>query len=567
VDRRGEVLRPLSPVEAEAVVERIARSGAEAAAVTLLFSFTNPEHEQILGRLAADRGLYVSLSSDVAPEHREFERASTTVANAFVGPMMTRYLGRLEEALTARGCERLHVMQSSGGVISTRVAGRAPVRTLLSGPAGGVIGAARLATAAGEAKVLTFDMGGTSTDVCLVHGEPPLSLAGEIGHLPVRVPMLDIHTIGAGGGSIARVAAGGALRVGPESAGAVPGPAAYGVGDQPTVTDANLVLGRLYPGAFLGGRLALHPERSREALRRLGSALNLSADEAAAGVVRIANVQMARALRRVSVERGHDPRDYCLVAFGGGGPLHACELAERVGIRRVLVPPHPGLLSALGLLLSDVVKDYSRTVMQPTGDAVVGELRQLFAALEEQALADMTAEGLDPAHVSLHHSLDMRYRGQSYELSVPVSGVQAFGHSGVRGRTKSASTVPDVNARTPERLNATFHERHAAAYGRGSPGRPTEIVQARLRAVGAVPKPALPSQVEEPDRPQPAPVVTQRIGFDEWREVPVYRRVDWLPGHSLAGPALVLQEDTTTLVPPGWRGTVDRWGNLRLSLP
>jgi N-methylhydantoinase A len=276
-------------------------------------------------------------------------------------------------------------------------------------------------------------------------------------------------------------------------------------------------------------------------------------------VVRIANVQMARALRRVSVERGHDPRDYSLVAFGGGGPLHACELAERVGIRRVLVPPHPGLLSALGLLLSDVVKDYSRTVMQPTDDAVVGELDQLFAALEEQALADMTAEGFDPAHVSLRHSLDMRYRGQSYELSVPVSGVQAFGRSG--------PVLSRLNLSDPERLNATFHERHAAAYGRSSPGRPTEIVQARLRAVGAVSKPALPNRAEEPDRPSPAPVVTQRIGFEEWREVPVYRRVDWLPGHRLAGPALLLQEDTTTLVPPGWQGVVDGWDNLRLSLP
>jgi N-methylhydantoinase A len=419
VDARGGVLCELSPAEAEAVIDRVVRSGAKAVAVTLLFSFAYPAHERLLGEIAARRGLYVSLSSDVSPEHREYERASTTVINAFVGPGMARYLKRLEVELRERGCTSLQVMQSNGGVISTAVACREPVRTLLSGPAGGVIGAARLAAAAGESRILTFDMGGTSTDVCLVQGEPPLAADGEINHLPVRVPMLAIHSIGAGGGSLARAAAGGALRVGPESAGAEPGPAAYGRGDQPTVTDANLVLGRLQPDAFLGGRMTLHPERSQEALERLGRALGLSPIAAAEGVIKIANVQMARALRRVSVERGHDPRGYCLLPFGGGGPLHACELAALMGIRRILVPPHPGTLSALGLLLSDVIKDYSCTVMAPT-ERAAAQLEAIFADLEQQAAADMAAEGLARGEFSLHRSVDMRYRGQSYELAVPL---------------------------------------------------------------------------------------------------------------------------------------------------
>jgi N-methylhydantoinase A len=564
IGAHGEVVRALDPQEAERIVERIVRSGAEAVAVALLYSFVYGEHERLLGDLAARRGLYVSLSSGVTPEHREYERASTTVLNAVVGPLMARYLERLEASLRDRGAERLQIMQSNGGVISTRVACREPVRTLLSGPAGGVVGAARLAAEAGERRLVTFDMGGTSTDVCLVQGEPPLTTVGEIRHLPVRLPMIDIHTIGAGGGSIARAAAGGALRVGPESAGAAPGPAAYGWGDQPTVTDANLVLGRLRPESFLGGRMELHPERSREALARLGAALGLNAEAAAEGVIRVANVQMARALRRVSVERGHDPRVFCLLPFGGGGPLHACELADLVGIRRLLVPPHPGTLSALGLLLSDVTKDYSRTLMRPTVQIAQEELEMVFQSLAQQAAADLAAEGVAPNEITLRFTADMRYRGQSYEVAVPVSGVQGFRGSGVQDN-RSLGGPERLNAPAPECLVEEFHDRHAALYGHGSPGQATEIVQARLQAIGRTAKPALPRLTREA-APSPArPIDTQRILFQEWREAPVFRRSDLLPGHCLEGPALVLQEDTTTLITPGWRSMVDDWGNLVLS--
>lgn len=539
VDPWGRVLRALDPAEAAAVVERIARSGAKAVAVTLLFSFANPEHERRLGRLAEHRGLYTSLSSQIAPEHREYERASTTALNAFVGPVVAPYLERLEAQLAARGCERLQVMQSNGGIISTGMACREPVRTLLSGPAGGVIGAARLAAAAWETHVITLDMGGTSTDVCLVRGEPPLAAAGEICHLPVRLPMIDIHTIGAGGGSLARAAAGKALRVGPESAGAEPGPAAYGRGDQATVTDANLALGRLQPDSFLGGRLALRPERSEAALARLGAALDLSVEAVAAGIVRVANVQMARALRRVSVERGHDPRGCCLVPFGGGGPLHACELAELAGIRRVLVPPCPGTLSALGLLLSDVIKDYSRTVVLPTQRLTAENLEAMFSEMDRQAAADMAAEGVTPADVLARRSLDMRYRGQSYELTIPAA--------------------------PPEGLTAAFHAAHAALYGHSSPGQPTEVVQVRLQSVGRTAQPVPPVLSYQPRHASPVPIDRRRAQLGRWLDVPIYRRPDLLPGQRFNGPALVLQDDTTTLVAPDWRAAVDGAGNLRLS--
>jgi N-methylhydantoinase A len=537
---RGECLRALCPDQAARVIERIARSGARAVAVTLLFSFAHPEHEQLLGRLAEERGLYTSLSSRIAPEHREYERASTTVMNAFVGPVMAGYLQRLQEQLTALGCERLHVMQSNGGVISAGLASREPVRTLLSGPAGGVVGAARIAAAAGESRVLTFDMGGTSTDVCLVQGVPAITAASEIRHLPVRLSMIDIHTIGAGGGSLARLAAGGALRVGPESAGADPGPAAYGHGDLPTVTDANLLLGRLAPESFLGGRMPLYPERSEAAVARLAASLGLSTEAAAEGIIRIANAQMARALRRVSVERGHDPREYCLLPFGGGGPLHACELAELVGIRRILAPPHPGTLSALGLLLSDVVKVYSRAVMRPTAALAPAELEALFTAMEREAADDMRAEEIAPADVLYERSLDMRYQGQSYELAVPVSSAQSW--------------------------QEAFHRQHASTYGHSSPDQPTEIVQARLKAIGRLPKPVLESAKADVGRP-PRPIARRRVRFGDWVDLPVFERGRLRPGQRVEGPALVVQEDTTTLLAPAWNGLVDSWGNLLLSRP
>jgi N-methylhydantoinase A len=535
VDRHGTVLTPLDEAALTAALDAAAAAGAESIAIVFLFSFVRPEHERRAADLAAARKLFVSLSSEIFPQYREYERASTTVINAYVGPVMSRYLSRLTAALPVDARSALRVMQSNGGILSPETAGREAVRTILSGPAGGVIGAAQVAAAAGFGRIVTLDMGGTSTDVALVNGRPRTEADGEIDGLPVRAPMLGIHTIGAGGGSIARVDAGGGLRVGPESAGAVPGPAAYGLGEAATVTDANLVLGRLHTASFLGGRMALDPERARRAVATLGERLALPVEETARGIVRIANVQMARALRRVSVERGHDIREYCLVAFGGGGPLHACEVAEQTGIRTVLVPLYPGALSALGLLLADVEKEVSQTVMVPAEPAVEAVLEERFTALQETVLASMTAEGIPAGDVVLERRLDMRYRGQSYELSVPAEGDAV----------------------------AAFHEAHRQSYGHADPDAPTEIVNVRLHAVGRVPHPNLP-RARTLSRDAPTPVAEQEILFETLTPTPVHSRADLAPGTSLTGPALLIQEDTTTLLPPGWEAHVDAGFNLIL---
>lgn len=542
VDRHGEVLTPLDEGALEDALEQVVASGAESLAVVFLFSFARPEHERRAGERARARGLSVSLSAEILPEYREYERASTTAANAYVAPLMDRYLGRLDARLEARGRQTLRIMQSNGGVISVDVARREAVRTILSGPAGGVMGAWRVGSLAGYERLITFDMGGTSTDVSLVDGAPHVSPeGGMISHLPIRVPMLDIHTVGAGGGSLARADAGGVLRVGPESAGADPGPAAYGRGSLPTVTDANLVLGRLYPEAFLGGRLALDVERSRDALGSLAGGLGLSLEAAAEGVVRVANVQMVRALRRVSVERGHDPRRFCLVAFGGGGPLHACDLAEEAGIPTVLVPYYPGTLSALGMLLSDVRKEYSLTVMRPVEERL-GGLEEAFLGLEAGARADLQAEDIPESRQSLTRWLDLRYMGQSYELSMPAASLQGA----------------EVAAR--------FHAAHRQRYGYASEGSPCEIVNIRLRASGQVVPPQLPhaengasgdsSSVPEPLGRQPL------YTAGAWIDCPVYERAALCSGQPLSGPALVIQADTTTWIPPGWVGRVDGWYNI-----
>lgn len=545
VDREGTVLVPLCVAALETALDAVIAGGSESLAICFLFGFANSEHERLAGERARARGLRVSLASEIDPEYREYERASTVAADAYVGPVVDRYLERLQASLSARsvaaaGSPPLQIMQSNGGVIALETARREAVRTVLSGPAGGVIGAWRVAEAAGIERLLAFDMGGTSTDVSLAEGRPLTSREATVDHLPVRVPMLDIHTVGSGGGSLARVDHGGALRVGPESAGADPGPAAYGSGDQATVTDANLCLGRLYPPAFLGGRMTLDAERARASVAAVGRDLGLSAEAAASGIVRLVNTQMARALRRVSLERGHDPRRFCLVAFGGSGPVHACELAVEIGAPQVLIPRYPGALSALGMVLSDVEKEYARTVMLP-GDADSAALESHFAALEGPARADLAAEGIAPSAILLERWLAMRYEGQSYELPVPATGL----------------------AGAPAYL---FHERHRQAYGYASPGEPTEIVAVRVRAIGQERKPPLPGSERElfPGEPAP-PSGEQAIYSGGWRLCPRWDRASLQPGQVVSGPGLVTQEDATTLVPAGWAGRVDACYNLLLA--
>ncbi len=546
----GQVLLPLDEAQVRRLAERLRADGVESVAVVLLFSFQNPVHEERIAEVLAEvlADVPVSLSSRVLPEYREYERTATTVVNACVRPLVERYLARLGETLAGRP---LRVMQSNGGTMGPAQAGVQAARLVLSGPAGGVVGAFALAEEAmGQApNLLTFDMGGTSTDVALCPGTIPYTAESTIADLPLRLPAIDIHSVGAGGGSLARVDAGGVLRVGPQSAGAVPGPVCYGRGGtEPTVTDANLVLGRLEASRFLGGRgeIELDVAAAHAALARLGSDLGLSPEEAALGVVRVANATMERALRRVSVERGHDPAGFVLVPFGGAGPLHACDLAGALGIRRILLPAYPGVLSALGLLLADVIHDRSVALLQRL-DALRADpspLRERLAQLRRDLEQAMAAEGF--AEFRLEAALDMRYWGQGYELTVPLD-------------------LP-VTAEAVEGVARRFHAAHERRYGYALAGEAVEAVTLRVRGVGPGARPALPREEEGPAAADHACWGRRPVWFDETgpTETACYDREVLRPGNRLAGPAIVFQYDTTTVLPPGWQAHMDGWGNLWL---
>lgn len=542
VDSQGRILQALDTNEIEEIVRAIKSQNLTSVAVCLLFSFLRPEHEQAIGARLRAEGLFTSLSSEILPEYREYERMSTTAVNAYVSPALDGYLRRLEAELP--GGVTLRVMQSNGGNISLQEARRFGVRCILSGPAGGVVGCeyiARLASPPGEdgLKVITFDMGGTSTDVALIAGKPQITTEAVVGGCPIRIPLLDIHTIGAGGGSIARRDAGGALRVGPESAGADPGPACYGRGgDLPTVTDANLVLGRLQAEHFLGGDMPLDAARARRALARLGADLGLSAEQAALGVVQVANAHMERALRVISVERGHDPRAFTLLSFGGAGGLHAADLARGLGIPRLLVPPLASTLSAFGMLAAEVVKDYTQTVML-SGETSVAELAARLEPLIERGRAEIQAEGVAEADIRLQPYLDMRYRGQSYELIVPFS----------------------------ERVYADFHAMHARQYGYAQEGAPLEVVNLRLRAVGQTAPPPLHARPLGPADPSPARIEHRDVIFaDGARRTPLYRAERLQPGNHIPGPAVIVRSDTTILLGPADAATVDGYDNLLIEV-
>ncbi|MBI4312779.1 MAG: hydantoinase/oxoprolinase family protein [Chloroflexi bacterium] len=542
LDKDGRVVLPMTPQEAEAVVKRVQASGSESVSVCLLFSFRNPAHEEHLASLleALPGKPFISLSSRVLPEFREYERASTVTVNAYVGPLMARYLRRLEEGAGRKG---LRIMQSSGGSISARQAAEQPVRTILSGPAGGAVGAFWAATQAGHANIITFDMGGTSTDVSLCPGRIQETTAAMAEGFPIGVPMIDIHTVGAGGGSIARVDEGGALRVGPQSAGADPGPACYGKGELPTVTDANLVLGRLVPQHFLGGRMALDSARAVRALEPLARALKTDVAGAALGVVRVVNSNMERAIRAVSLERGHDPRRFALLAFGGAGAMHACELAEELGIPRVLVPTHPGILSALGVAIADVVKDYARTVMLPSARLTKAAVEDAFRPLEAQAREDLAKEGYDEGRLRLERLLDLRYVGQSYELTTPCPDARGDGFAGA--------------------IAQVFHAAHQQRFGHSDATQAVEAVNVRLKAVALGDKPALvPTSPATDTRVAPIAATDAVFQGGRYPDAPVYARESLAPGKRIVGPAIVVQMDATTVLPPGWAASVDGWGNL-----
>ncbi|MDX2031468.1 MAG: hydantoinase/oxoprolinase family protein [Blastocatellia bacterium] len=551
IGSEGEVIEPLRKGEVDGLVRRLKRAQVDSIAISLLFSFANPEHERRIAEALGGLGVPLSVSHEILPEYREYERTSTVVINAYLAPRVSRYLGRLTEGVARRVAKqggqaagRLRIMQSSGGSISAETASREPVRTILSGPAGGVVAAMRIGELAGVRDLLTFDMGGTSTDVALCRGGARTTNEAQITGLPIAAPVLDIHTVGAGGGSIAYVDGGGALRVGPESAGADPGPACYGFGTRPTVTDANLALGRFAGAGLLGGQMKLDEARAARVLDELADDLSrvsgrtVTREQAAAGVVRIANANMERALRLVSIERGHDPRQFTLISFGGAGGLHAAALAESLRIPRVLVPNYPGAFSALGVLLADVVKDYSRTMMiavEP-GRPLPRRIESQFRELDRQALRDLRGEGFAPDEIQRLRTLAIRYRGQSFELEIDADG--------------------DVAAK--------FHQAHRERYGHAEPSRTIEIVSVRLRGVGKTEKPAI-AQTDRFRAHKAKPQREAQVWLDEKRRrVMVYDRAALVPGARIEGPAIVCEYGSTTLVPAGWRAAVDGMRNLVL---
>jgi len=504
----------------------------EAVAINLLFSFIDDADERAIESWLPDE-LFVSRSSQVLPEYREYERGIATWLNAWIGPLVAGYLERLNAALSPAP---VAVMQSSAGTVSAAKAGEKAVHLLLSGPAGGLMGARFIGQQTQQAQLLTFDMGGTSTDVALVDGDIGLTSEGYIGPWPVAVPMVDMHTIGAGGGSIASIDSGGLLQVGPESAGAMPGPACYGQGGElPTVTDANLVLGRLRPNAFLGGAMSLDVEAAAVAVKTIADQLQLGLEEAAHGIITLANEHMAQALRVISVQRGIDPRPYRLVSFGGAGGLHVCALAEALGMSHALVPVHAGVLSALGMLAAPRSRQLSRTLTGVLADFSEAVVTQKLQALAASGTQELVAEGVAVADVETDFSLDLRYRGQSYTLSLPWQGL---------GVTASA-----------------FHVAHEQRYGHRLDAA-VELVNLRCRLQSSPPQIQLP-KIANHATVAIELVLTRLSGVGE--PVPVWSRSDLYADQEFAGPALVTETVATTWLPAGWDCRVDSVGNLLLA--
>ena len=557
VSAEGVILAEPGASEIDRLVKALKKARVDTGGGSLLFSFANPAHVRMLAEALSVLGVPVSVTHRILPAYRENGGTSAVVINAYLAPRVGRYLKELTEGLAGSFDKRrftgLRIMQSSGGSISAETAGAEPVRTILSGPAGGVVAAVRVAEMAEIRDIIAFDMGGTSTDVSLCLGEARTTNEAQINGLPIAIPVLDIHTVGAGGGSIGYVDAGGALRVGPESAGADPGPACYGKGDRPTVTDANLVLGRFAGGGLLSGQMQLDETRAAGAIDRLAAQMSaassepVSREKAALGVIAVANANMERALRLVSIERGHDPRNFTLVSFGGAGGLHAVALASALRIPRILVPDYPGAFSALGVLLSDVIKDYSQTVMlkiDPSIETDRGEtdpgsmIETGFRRLERQAAVDLRRGGFSAARNKLVRTLTMRYQGQSFELEVDAGADFA----------------------------ASFHSAHAERYGHCDPRRPIEIVSIRLRGIGVTEKPELrTSRVRKVIKARPQREASIFLSGRPKR-IGVYDRALLEPGTEIDAPAIIVEYGSTTLLPAGWRGRIDGYRNIVIEI-
>lgn len=553
----GSIVEPLSEEDIREAVDKVKSSGAEACAIGLLFGFLNPEHERrIAGILKAEApNLFVSLSSAVQPEFREYERLSTTVLNAYLQPIVTRYMDNLKEGLVSRAPRAtMGINQSSGGLMSVERAGEFPIRTALSGPAAGVVGAVHIAKSAGYNDVITLDMGGTSADVALIRdGKAGIGFDQKVADFPVRLPMVDVNTIGAGGGSIAWFDRDGLLKVGPASAGASPGPACYGQGGiEPTVSDANLILGRLSAKGLLDGKMALDPALSQSAFEPISEQLGFTLEKTAHGTLGIVSANMVRAIRAVSVERGHDPRGFALMALGGAGPLHAVDVARTLGMKVVIIPPAPGILCAQGLVVSDLKEDFvvsDRIRVNDEGIAAIGA--------HVQTLLDGSSdwfrnEAITDADRWLELVFDMRYVGQNFELAVPVADSDDM-------RDNNFRIAPDV-------LAQSFFDAHDRAYGYHNPEDPIEAVNFRLTAWGRLNHPKTGSDQSASGSPGASGTRPVYFNPDTPDDASIYHRTDLLPGHWIEGPAVIEQLDSTALVYPGDTASVDSALNLIIEL-
>ena len=550
VTSSGEVLLPLDEKALRATVRELAAEGLQSIAVCLLFSFLRPEHEERARAVIAEEipGCAVSLSSDIVPQIREYYRLSTTVINAYLEPILARYIHNLEQRLAGAGLTtpQKYIMQSNGGMATFAVSARKAVATVLSGPAGGITASMQTCRTTGLQNLITFDMGGTSCDVALIKdGQPSVQNRGKIEDRDIALPMIDINTVSAGGGTLARVDRLGALEVGPQSAGAMPGPACYGRGGtEPTITDCNVVLGYLGEDNFLGGKMKLDAAAALRAVEsRIAAPLGMNVIDAAEGIVRIIDVKMQEAIKAISTMRGHDLRDFTLLAFGGAGPLHAARIAAELGMAGVVVPLYPGVYSAMGLLMSDVKHDYIRSKMTPLAKVAPAEIAVTFAELESHATRDLRDEGFPLERIDIERALDMRYAGQGYEITIPCEG--GLDNNGIA------------------RLRARFDEMHKQMFGHTAPEEPVEIVSYRLRGVGRVPEVKIPKFAPEGRALKDALRETRQARFGgAMIPCPVYQRERLDVGVSFEGPAIVDQLDATTVIPPGHKARVDEFKNI-----
>jgi len=554
IDADGNIIRKIDRQELLNIVESLKENEIQSLAICFINSYINPIHEKEVKQILSEAvpGLSITLSCEVLPEIKEYERTSTVVANAYVLPKMKYYLGHLNTNLERMNISsNLYVMQSNGGIISAETAINMPIRTMLSGPAGGVLAGSILAKNTSFKNIITIDMGGTSLDTALIENEnPQFTTISEIEGRPIKVPMVEMHTIGSGGGSIAWIDSGGALRVGPHSAGATPGPVCYGRGgEEPTVSDANVILGRLNPDSILGGRMKIDVASARRVIKeKIADPLGMTVEKAAEGILKVVNANMVRGIRVISIEKGYDPREFSLMAFGGAGPLHAVDIANELGCKEVIIPPNPGITCAMGMLMADVRHDYVRTYSSKLSLVELDDINHALKTLIVEALEDLKKEGFDSDTIELKASLDLRYVRQAYEINIPLNGAH-------------------VNHTTLHEAVRTFHETHERIYGFNRHEEELEVVNIRLIGIGKITELKKDGSNEEVNRKSVEPISVRLVYFnDAYVSAPVYQRNDLNSDVTINGPAIIEQLDSTIIIYPDQKAITDQSGNLIIYL-